>query len=125
MWRFVKRRDGSCALAPALLCGLAVLAGPRPASGQSRSGLDLKWKAPAGCPTGEVVRARVRSLVGASVDDASRLRAEGEIAHNKRHYRLTLSVRDGDANTQRVIDSESCSDLAGAAAVTLGLLMRR
>jgi hypothetical protein len=72
------------------------------------------------------VRDRVRALVGPSVDNASRLHAEGEITRTNGKYRLSLRVRvrEAGADTERVIESDSCADLAGAAAVALGLLMR-
>jgi hypothetical protein len=96
------------------------------ASAQQSGGLELTWRAPSGCPSREVVRDRVRALVGPSVDNASRLHAEGEITRTNGKYRLSLRVRvrEAAADTERVIESDSCADLAGAAAVALGLLMR-
>jgi hypothetical protein len=42
-----------------------------------------------------------------------------------RRYRLTLSVREKGQIRERMIESSSCADLAGAAAVALGLLLRQ
>jgi hypothetical protein len=42
-----------------------------------------------------------------------------------RRYRLTLSVREKGQLRERIIESTSCADLAGAAAVALGLLLRQ
>jgi hypothetical protein len=52
------------------------------------------------------------------------LRAEGRITRLGTRYRLTLIVREGAVRRERIIDSDSCVDLAGAAAVALGLLLR-
>lgn len=88
------------------------------------SGLALEWQAPTGCPTRDVVLNRLRRMVGKSLDRVTRLRAQGRIESVNARYRLTLHVREGEAETERVIDSDSCADLAGAAAVALGLLVR-
>jgi hypothetical protein len=86
--------------------------------------LDLRWDAPPDCPGEGAVRQRIRSLAGESLQAAGRLHAEGRIVRIEGRYRLTLSVRDGDVARDRTIDADSCADLAGAAAVTLGLLLR-
>lgn len=98
-----------------------LLAGPAPAQS---AGVDLDWEAPAGCPSQGVVLSRLRTIVGKSVDGASRLRAHGRVVRADAGYRLTLKVREGTATIERVIESNSCADLAGAAAIALGLLVR-
>lgn len=86
--------------------------------------LELSWQAPVGCPQAADVRERVRAIAGDSLHGMSRLRAEGRVARIDARYRLTLKVYEGGAALDRTIDSPSCADLAGAAAVTLGLLLR-
>lgn len=95
-----------------------------PARVRAQAELDLAWSAPPECPTREVVLARLRSLAGDSLR-GSRLRAAGRIVPFNGRYRLTLTLRQGDAVRERKMDAVSCDDLAGAAAVTLGLLLRR
>lgn len=108
-------------LATALALGFC----PKQARAEATGGLELTWDAPPGCPSRDAVRARTRALVGASADKASRLRAQGQIVRSSNgRYRLVLKVREAGAETERVIESDSCADLAGAAAVALGLLMR-
>jgi len=86
--------------------------------------LDLAWEAPAGCPQAEDVRAHIREIAGDALRGMSRLRAVGKITRASRRYQLTLEVDEGGATRERSIDSDSCASLAGAAAVTLGLLLR-
>jgi hypothetical protein len=85
--------------------------------------LDLTWDAPAPCPRAGAVFERMRALAGGSLQRARRLHAEGRIVRLEGHYRLTLTVSDGESVRDRMIDAEVCADLAGAAAVTLGLLL--
>jgi hypothetical protein len=66
---------------------------------------------------------RIGALVGSSLDQTEGLSVEGKIEKNAGRYWLTLSVRDGREVRKRVIGSDSCADLAGAAAVTLALLL--
>ncbi|MGC4090003.1 MAG: hypothetical protein QM756_19365 [Polyangiaceae bacterium] len=94
------------------------------AQAQSPTGLDLEWDAPSGCPSREAVLKRLRSIVGASVEQGRPLQAQGRIERNGTRFRLTLRLREGDADTVRVIESNACAELGGAAAVTLGLVMR-
>ena len=86
--------------------------------------LELTWRAPAECPQEAAVRERVRALTGESARPSARLRAQGVVTSVAGRYRLSLSIREGSATRERTIDSDSCVDLAGAAAVALGLLLR-
>ena len=87
--------------------------------------VDLRWDAPAGCPQARTVQDRIRSIVGQAAKTSAHLQAEGRIAREERRYRLTLTVYDSGVRRERTIDSDSCADLAGAAAVALGLLLRK
>jgi hypothetical protein len=89
----------------------------------ARAELDLEWEAPPGCPRRSDVLDRIRALAGSSLDKTEGLSAEGSIAHAKGRYWLTLRVRDGRDVRKRQIASDSCADLAGAAAITLALLL--
>jgi hypothetical protein len=90
----------------------------------ARAEVDLQWVAPAECPREETVREKIRSLAGVSLEQLDRLSAEGEITRTVRRYRLKLRVRIGSEVREREMESEVCADLAGAAAVTLGLLLK-
>jgi hypothetical protein len=83
--------------------------------------IDIRWEAPPGCPQESDVRDRIQKLLGSSRHD-SQLRAEGTITRIDKRFRLNLVVRAGDLVGTRSIESNSCEDLAGAAAVELGLL---
>ena len=66
---------------------------------------------------------RIRALAGSSLDKTEGLSAEGRITPANGRFHLTLLVRDGRDVRKRVIASDSCADLAGAAAITLALLL--
>jgi len=84
--------------------------------------LDIHWEAPSGCPQVVDVRDRVKKILGTS-RHGSPLRAEGKITRVDKRFHLELVVHVGDVVGTRKIDSGSCDDLAGAAAVEIGLLV--
>lgn len=86
--------------------------------------VNLRWRSPPGCPESSAVEAQIRSIVSNSPRVTPGLRADGEITRLGSKYRLTLLVFEGDARRERIIESDSCTALAGAAAVALGLLLR-
>jgi len=86
--------------------------------------LDLSWQAPPGCPQESAVRERLRALVPSAMLESGRLKAEGTITRVDKRFRLKLVLHLGDLSGERSIDSDSCSDLAGAAVVALGLLLQ-
>ena len=98
-----------------LLATSTAMAEPQPS-------IDIRWEAPPGCPQESDVRDRLQKLLGFGRHE-SRLRAEGTIARMDRRFRLDLVVRVRDIVGTRGIESNSCEDLAGAAAVELGLLI--
>jgi len=86
--------------------------------------LDLSWQAPPGCPQESAVRDQIRALVPSAMLESGSVRAEGTITRVDKRFRLNLVLHLGDVSGERSIDSDSCSDLAGAAAVALGLLLQ-
>ncbi len=111
------------------LVGLATAMGivpTGPTQAQEASPLELTWAAPSDCPQRDEVTRRLDGLLAAWSHEgkASRLRAEGRIEPFRERYRLALVIHDGSAVGTRVIASDSCEDLGGAAAVVLALLVR-
>lgn len=100
---------------------LGLLLAPRHAAAERA--LELSWDAPANCPQESAVRERIHALRGNSTHPGS-VRAEGHVVRVQGRYRLTLRVREGETVRERAIDADACEDLAGAAAVALGLLLR-
>jgi hypothetical protein len=93
-----------------------------PAMAEPQPSIDIRWRAPSVCPQESDVRERLQKLLGPGRHD-SHLRAEGTITRLERRFRLDLVVRGKDLIGTRSIESNSCDDLAGAAAVELGLLV--
>jgi hypothetical protein len=89
----------------------------------ARAEVTLRWDAPSECPGRDDVLARIRALAGASLDRTEELSVEGRIERVAGRFSLTLLVRDDREVRTRVITSDACADLAGAAAVTLALLL--
>jgi hypothetical protein len=84
--------------------------------------IDLRWEAPQGCPQESDVRNRIQKILGSGRHD-SPLRAEGTITRIDGRFQLELVVHVGDVAGTRSIAAKSCEDLAGAAAVEIGLLV--
>jgi hypothetical protein len=105
------------------MVSLAPLAAVALAAASARAEMTLRWDAPATCPQRAEVLDRIRALTGSSRDKTDELSVEGSIERADGRFSLTLSVRDGREVRKRVIASERCADLAGAAAVTLALLL--
>jgi hypothetical protein len=102
--------------------GFACAATLSHAAAQSR--LELTWEAPPECPQAAAVRQKVDALLGSGARKTVQLRATGRIVRSEGRYRLTLTVQEQNRPRNRSIDAETCDDLAGAAAVALGLLLR-
>ncbi len=112
-------------VAPAALLSLSGLLCAGPVRAQPVQSFELTWTAPPGCPAQAQVRQRVEALVGAARPAKEPLSAAGTITQTgDSRFRLMLVVRSGDLVGERNIESTSCADLAGAAAVTLALLLR-
>jgi hypothetical protein len=86
--------------------------------------LALTWTAPPECPQRAAVRARIDALVPAAASSKERLEADGTIVRVDGRFRLKLVMRVGELEGERQIESDSCKDLAGAAAVALGLMLQ-
>jgi hypothetical protein len=128
--RFVRRLDlltrraGAALLSGVVsLCSTSVSA--QPAAGPVAEAVELTWEAPANCPQRHVAQQRIRALAGPALRGAEPLKADGRIVFVNRRYRLTLRVHEQGQLRERTIESASCADLAGAAAVALGLLLRQ
>jgi hypothetical protein len=93
-----------------------------PAMAEPSLPIDLHWEAPTGCPQENDARARILKLLGSRRPDND-LRAEGTIVRTHGRFRLELVVRVAGLVETRTLESNSCEDLAGAAAVELGLLI--
>lgn len=109
----------------ALGIALAALTANQVGLGQNPSVLELHWDAPSQCPQSDVLQERIRALVGSTEVRPEQLRAEGRITRIEDKYHLVMLVRSGSAVGIRELDSDSCDHLTGAAAVALGLLVRR
>ena len=96
-------------------------------SGQPQSAVDLEWEAPTNCPQSLDVQDQLRSILGelADVPQTNPLHVKGTVESVTAHYRLTLQIERHGTHGTRVIESDDCKSLGKAAAVVLGLLIRR
>lgn len=69
----------------------------------------VRWSAPAGCPDGAAVEARVRALAG---DGARAIEADATVSRSARGYRLELATGGGTC----ALEDASCEALADTAA---------
>lgn len=103
---------------------LSLVCAATSALGQPSLPVDLVWIAPKSCPTQPAVLDMIRSFATDRDAQDRRLSAEATVLPNGDGYRLKLVIRSGDLVGERVIDSQSCRDLAGATAVAIGLLLQ-
>lgn len=110
----------------AILFAFSLWLAPRALRAEERSsGPSIRWQAPAACPQQREVQARVRRLSGSAASAQSALQVEGTItAGEAAGYHLKLVMRSGELLGERHLNSRFCADLAGAAAVTVALLLR-
>lgn len=85
----------------------------------------LSWDAPAGCPKQEDVLAAVQEITGPEVYERTTLHAAGRIRQVNGGFRLELGVEGDHGIHERAIEAKVCADLLGAAAVVLGLNLKR
>lgn len=97
------------------------------ASAQSDQHFALEWESPSVCPQQPEVDEQIRTLLGAAPGSAlpSHLRAKGVIAPIGERFQLTVSIQMGQTKGTRVIAADECRSLGKAAAVVLGLLIRK
>jgi hypothetical protein len=103
---------------------LLVLA-PQPALAEqvSDARVTLQWLAPASCPDGNAVLARVRALVSAA--SAERVTARGVVTEpaEGRQWQLMLETVQGARTWQRSLHAGSCDELADAGALIIALVL--
>jgi hypothetical protein len=94
---------------------------------QTNDPVELSWEAPESCPQQVEVQEQIGALVGTLGDmqQPNRLRVKGVIEPYNERYRLTLLIERKTTHGTRVIESDDCQSLGKAAAVVLGLLVRR
>lgn len=108
----------------AQLVGVCAVLYPARAFAQAPTPIELTWNVPENCPPASTVLSRIREIAGPSGATGAPLRAEATVTRQgERAFRMRLAIRSGDLAAERVIDGKSCKDLAGAAAVTLALLL--
>jgi hypothetical protein len=95
--------------------------------GEPEPQFSLEWQSPSSCPQEAEVQEQIRAMLDVAPNSAlpSRLRAKGVIEPVESRYQLTLSVQIGEISGSRVISSIGCRSLGKAAAVVLGLLIRK
>ena len=91
---------------------------------QDSDPIELKWNAPDACPNGAWVLARLRQIAGKSGAKGVRLRIDAAVTEPSRgKFHLHLVIHAGDHIGVRNVDGTSCTDLAGATAVSLAILV--
>jgi hypothetical protein len=89
--------------------------------------VELTWEAPANCPQQSEVQEQIQSLVSGLQPEQRQtsLRVRGAIELSGEQFELTLLIQQGHLTGKRVIASDDCRSLGKAAAVVIGLLLRK
>lgn len=86
---------------------------------------ELKWSAPAECERTAAVEDKVEALVGRPLAEVAGLDFAVFITHEGDDWTLNLETTQGLGGTStRTISGKSCSDVADAAAVVIGMAVR-
>ncbi len=109
------------------MCAIALLLKAEVCLAQTDMPVELSWEAPENCPQQPEVQEQIRALVGTlgETQRSNALRVKGVIEPFNERYRLTLLIEINTTHGTRMIESEDCQSLGKAAAVVLGLLVRR
>ena len=83
----------------------------------------LFWQAPLGCPGQDVVGREIDQLIAesSSTARATPLVAQATVVRERDGYSLALSLRDGDASSNRRIGAPTCEELAHATALVTAM----
>lgn len=84
-------------------------------------GLRLDWQAPAGCPDGEALRARVVDLVGAEATRQTSLGARARVKGRAGRWTLELALEREGGEDRRTLSDPDCRALSEAAALVLAV----
>lgn len=92
-----------------------------PAADSGPLGIDLEWRAPAGCPGADRVVAVIAALVGRDVvlDPTGVIAIRADIVAAGGRWSLTLAVEGPGGTEQRTIDAPGCEVLTEAAALVI------
>ena len=101
----------------AALAALALLGGPVSASAQSSRGPQLRWDAPAGCPSGEEVLATLLERN----PGPSQLRVEARVVAVEDGFELTLQTHAGGVTSERTLRGRHCGELVSATVLLVDL----
>ncbi|HEX2677903.1 MAG TPA: hypothetical protein VHM19_14720 [Polyangiales bacterium] len=84
-------------------------------------GLTLQWDAPAGCPDGARMRARIERMLSHGAQARQELLATARIEADAQGYRLQLDLVVGDHHAERELHDPDCESLSAAGAWLIGL----
>ena len=88
------------------------------------SPISLEWSAPAGCPDGDVVRADVLGLSGATGQGSRHLKARASIrSADGKGWILSLVTDLEGVTGERTLEGDSCESLTDAAKLMLALIL--
>jgi hypothetical protein len=113
---FAAPGEGSLDCAPRMVLTLAAVLLVAPAEG-----LRLDWQAPAACPDGEALRARVIDLVGAEAAGRTRLRARAVVRAEAGRWTMALDLLREGGQDRRTLEDRDCRALAEAAALMIAV----
>lgn len=120
------QRDGVSIRLVAGLSAIAVLLSAMPAAASSSERvIELSWAAPSSCPGVGEVRADLERIIGRGLDagatPAIEARAEAEQEANGAWRLHILVIAPGNHAHERVVEGETCSEVAEAAKMIIAL----
>jgi len=102
---------------------VSLLLSADPASAEQDAPFELNWSAPRSCPSAASIQAQISELAPTPRPRAARLSVEATVHEQVQGFVLDLVLRDGELVGRRRFEGDSCEEVAGAAAVTIALLL--
>jgi hypothetical protein len=90
-------------------------------AGPAAPALEASWDAPAGCPDREVLLARTRARIGATLQVPATIR--GTVRATASGYALSLELAIAESTEVRQLDAPVCDELVDAAALIVAVAL--
>ncbi|HTA92354.1 MAG TPA: hypothetical protein VK745_22405, partial [Polyangiaceae bacterium] len=106
----------------AVVVTLTLLLGCEVARAEEATPFELDWRAPAGCPGPERLRAEITRLIGPNAHPEGTTHVSGEVsAQDNGTYLVQLELEQGGHPGERTLTGATCAEVSRAAALLIAL----
>jgi hypothetical protein len=106
----------------AVVVSLVVLTGTGLARAEDAPPFELEWRAPAGCPTSDRLRAEITRLIGANAHPEGTTHVSGEVNPQENGtFLVKLELEQNGHPGERTLTGATCAEVSRAAALLIAL----